>query len=59
VCIGHELERDAQIDQRRAQEEIRRLFERYRRIGREGEPDRTDAPREDDERHEEPVLTAH
>jgi hypothetical protein len=59
MCVGRELERDARVDQRQAQEEIRRLFERYRLIGREPAPARADAPPEAEQRQDEPVLAAH
>ena len=59
MCVGREVERDARVDQPQAQEEIRRLFERYRLIGREPARTRADAPHDAEEREEEPVLAAH
>jgi hypothetical protein len=59
MCVRRELERDAQVDQQQAQEEIRRLFERYRLVGREPAPARADAPREAEERQDERVLATH
>jgi hypothetical protein len=35
VCYGRELDQDARRDQEQVLDEIRRLFARYRRVGRE------------------------
>jgi hypothetical protein len=52
MCVEYERDRDVQEDDEQAREEIRRLFERYRMIGRRESPVVTEAAVE-----KEPALT--
>ena len=52
MCVEYERDLDVQAEDEQAREEIRRLFERYRMIGRRREAVSTEAAVE-----EEPVLT--
>jgi len=53
MCDEYERDRDVQVYEEQAREEIRRLFERYREIGRRERPVATEAAVD-----KEPALTA-
>jgi hypothetical protein len=52
MCVEDERDRDVQAEDEQAREEIRRLFERYRSLGRRRAAESAEA-----ETSEEPVLT--
>jgi hypothetical protein len=47
MAVGDEPDRETQVDDEQALEEIRRLFERYRRVARHGMVTERDEPHED------------
>lgn len=58
MAVGDEPDRETQVDDEQALEEIRRLFARYRRIARHGMVTERDAPHEDRAVESERTLAA-